>query len=80
MDLRKSFANFTSTLCNRNLDASINDVEAFITNHLITLNKNPGIRQIGVGEVNRRIAGKVIMDVAKRDVEQAVGSLQVCAA
>ena len=55
LDLRKSFANFTRTLSNRNLDTSINDVEAFITNHLITLNKNPGIRQIGVGEVNRRI-------------------------
>ena len=83
MDLRKSFANFTRTLRTRNLNTSINDVgdtlEAFIANRLIPLNKNPGIRSIGVGEVIRQIAGKVIMDTAKKDVQQAAGSLQVCA-
>ena len=83
LNLRKSFANFTRTLCSRNLNTSINDfgdtLEAFITNHFIPLNKNPGIRPIGVGEVVRRIAGKVVMDIAKKDVQQAAGSLQVCA-
>ena len=53
--LRKSFANFTRTLCTRNLNTSISDVgytlEAFIANRLIPLNKNPGIRPVGVGEV-----------------------------
>ena len=34
---------------------------------------------IGIGEVLRRIAGKVIMRVAKEDVINSVGSLQVCA-
>ena len=85
-DLRESFVNFTRTLSNRNLNASINDVgdalEAFIANRLIPLNKNPGIRPIGVGEVIRLfgsgVAEKVIMDLAKKDVQQAVGSLQLC--
>ena len=85
-DLRESFVNFTRTLSNRNLNTSINDVgdtfEAFIANRLIPLNKNPGIRPIGVGEVIRLfgsgVAEKVIMDLAKKDVQQAVGSLQVC--
>ena len=84
--LRESFVNFTRTLSNRNLNTSINDVgdalEAFIANRLIPLNKNPGIRPIGVGEVIRLfgsgVAEKVIMDLAKKDVQQAVGSLQVC--
>ena len=84
-DLRESFVNFTRTLSNRNLNTSINDVgdtlEAFIANRLIPLNKNPGIRPIGVGEVIRLfgsgVAEKVIMDLAKKDVQQAVGSLQV---
>ena len=66
--------------------ASIKNVgdtlEAFIANRLIPLNKNPGIRPIGVGEVIRLfgsgVAEKVIMDRAKKDVQQAVGSLQVC--
>ena len=83
LDLRKSFPNFTRTLCTRNLNTSVNDMgdtlEAFIANRLIPLNKNPGIRPIGVGEVIRPIAGKVIMDIAKKDVQQAAGSLQVCA-
>ena len=41
--------------------------------------KNPGLRPIGVGEVLRRIAGKVIVSYLKEDVIQSVGSLQVCA-
>ena len=83
LDLRKSFTNFTRTLCTRNLNTSVNDVgetlEAFIANRLIPLNKNLGIRPIGFGEVIRQTAGKVIMDIAKKDVQQTAGSLQVCA-
>ena len=44
VDLRKSVANFTRTLCTRNLNTSLNDVgdtlKAFIANRLIPLNKN----------------------------------------
>ena len=46
---------------------------------LIPLNKNPGLRPIGVGEVLRRIIGKSVASILKSDVKQAVGSLQVCA-
>ena len=35
-------------------------LEAFVCNKLIPLNKNPGIRPIGVGEYLRRIIGKAI--------------------
>ena len=54
-------------------------MEAFIANRLIPLNENPEIRLIGVRVVIRQIAGKVIMDIAKKDVQQAAGSLQVYA-
>ena len=54
-------------------------LEAFLTNRLIPLDKNPGLRPIGVSEVLRRIAGKVIVSHLKEDVIQSVGSLQVCA-
>ena len=37
------------------------------------------MRPIGVGEVLRRIAGKVVMMVVKGDVKEAAGSLQLCA-
>ena len=46
---------------------------------LIPLNKNPGLRPIGVGEVLRRIIGKSVANVLKSDVKHSVGSLQVCA-
>jgi len=46
---------------------------------LIPLNKNPGVRPIGIGEVLRRIAGKVVMIVSKHYIVEATGSIQVCA-
>ena len=54
-------------------------LEAFIANRLIPLKKNSEIRPTGVGEVIPQIAGKVIMDVVKKDVQQAAGSLQLYA-
>ena len=43
------------------------------------VNKNQGLRPIGVGEVLRRIIGKVIVSVVRNDIISSVGSLQVCA-
>ena len=51
----------------------------FLACRLIPLDKNPGLRPIGVGEVLRRIAGKVVMKVVKEDIKKAVGCLQLCA-
>ena len=83
LDLRKSFAKFVKSLCTTNIHlentGSEKSLEAFTANRLIPLNKNPGLRPIGVGEVLRRIAGKVVMYVSKKDVKEAAGSLQVCA-
>ena len=77
-DLRKSFANFIKKLCVEELE-STKSLEAFTANRLIPLDKNPGLRPIGVGEVLRRIAGKVVMLLCKKDVMKAAGSLQVSA-
>ena len=80
---KKSFANFTRTLCTRNLKTSINDVRdnlaAFIAHSLIPLNNNSGIPPICVEEVIRQIARKVTIDTGKKYVQQLAGSLQVCA-
>ena len=54
-------------------------IEAFLANRLVPLDKCPGLRPIGIGEVLRRIAGKVFMSVVKGDIQDSVGSLQVCA-
>ncbi|PFX23725.1 hypothetical protein AWC38_SpisGene11699 [Stylophora pistillata] len=46
---------------------------------LIPLDKNPGIRPIGVGEVLRRIEGKTVSCFLKEEIKEAAGPLQVCA-
>ena len=46
---------------------------------LIPLDKNPGLRPIGEGEVLRRITGKVVMKVVKEDIKKAGGCLQLYA-
>ena len=45
---------------------------------IIPLNKQPGLRPIGVGEVFRQIAGKSVMILLKKDVLQTAASLQLC--
>ena len=46
---------------------------------LIPLDKSPGLRPIGIGEVLRRIIGKSVMSIIRDDVGIAAGSLQLCA-
>ena len=82
MDLLKLLANFTRRFCTRNSNTTVNDdgdtLEAFFANRLIPLNKNPIIRPVDVREVIRRVVGKVMMDIAEKDIQEAAGSLQVC--
>ena len=54
-------------------------MEAFVACTLVPLDKNPGVRPIGIGEVLRRIVGKVVMNEIKSDVLEAAGNLQLCA-
>ena len=55
-------------------------IEPLVANRLIPLDKGEGaVRPIGVGEVLRRICGKCVMSVVKKDVVDASGSLQLCA-
>ena len=76
-DLRKAFAEMIKKLCTYKEDHNngCTSVEAFLACRLIPLDKNPGLRPIGVGEVLRRIAGKVVIKVVKEDVRKAAGGL-----
>ena len=81
-DLRKIFADVIKKLCIEKITPTSNDstsIDAFLACRLIPLSKNPGLRPIGVGEVLRRIAGKVVMTVAKNHVTNSTGSIQVFA-
>ena len=75
-DLCKTLANVAKKLSTEDKSLSL---EAFLACRLIPLDKNPGLRPIGVGEVLRRIIGKVIVSVVRNDIISSVGSLQVCA-
>lgn len=46
---------------------------------LIALDKNPGARLIGVGEVVRCIIAKAVLSIIGTDIQQAAGPLQLCA-
>ena len=45
----------------------------------LTKEQTPGVRPIGIGEVLRRIVGKLLIGVIKTDIIDAVGPLQTCA-
>ena len=76
-DLCKTFTEVIKKLCTtEDLSSSL---EALLACRLIPLDKNPGLRPIGIGEVLRRIASKVVVSHIREDIISAVGSLQVCA-
>ena len=54
-------------------------LEALLANRGIAIDKNPGLRPVGVGEIVRRIIGKAVMVVTGEKVQEAVGALQLCA-
>ena len=75
-DLRVAIAAVTRSLCSE----TINDdsIGPLMASRLIPLNKMPGLRPIGVGEVLRRIIGKVVMSTLKPDVVKACANSQMC--
>ena len=81
-DIRRTFANVIKEICTEKVpvDTSKDEtpLEAFLARRLIPLDKNPGLRPIGEGDVLRRIARKVVMKVAKEDIKKAAGCLQLC--
>ena len=54
-------------------------LEAFVASRLIPLDKCPGVRPIGVGEVPRRIIAKAVLRIVGGDIKEAAGPLQACA-
>ena len=50
-----------------------------LANRGIAIDKCPGLRPVGVGEILRRILGKAIMSVTADEVQKSVGALQLCA-
>ena len=51
----------------------------YLACRLIPLDKNPGLRPIGIGETLRRITGKAVISVLRNDIQQCAGGIQLCA-
>ena len=63
-------------LCSSYIDPQV--LLPFLACRLIAIDKNPGVRPIGIGEVVRRIIAKAVIRVVKPDVLETVGCKQLC--
>ena len=75
-ELREEIAIMTRTLLTTNYHHTI--LESYVACRLTPLNKNPGVRPIGVGEVLCRIVGKAVSWSLKEEFCEAAGPLQTC--
>ena len=64
-------------LCSSYVDPE--GLKSFVACRLIALDKDPGVRPIGIGEVLRRIIGKAVLTIASDDIHKVVGTQQLCA-
>jgi hypothetical protein len=76
-DLCHSLALLARRLCVSFVDPR--GLSCLLACRLIALDKCPGVRPIGICETARRIISKAVLSVAKADLQEAAGSLQLCA-
>ena len=76
-ELCGALADLGRRLCCEVIDPAT--ISALAACRLIPLDKNPGVRPIAICEVARRIIGKAVLSVVNPEIQQAAGSLQLCA-
>ena len=54
-------------------------MRAFVAGRLIPLDKKPGVRPIGIGEIPRRIVSSATVSLLKPDLVASTAPLQTCA-
>ena len=52
---------------------------AMMANRLVGLDKNPGVRPLGIGEIHRRLWGKCVLAVAGHEATAVCGNHNLCA-
>ena len=76
-DLCHNLAMVTRRICTSYVDRS-KAISPLLACRLIALDKNPGVRPIGIGDTARRIIAKAVLSVVKLDIQEASGCLQMC--
>ena len=76
-DLCKSIARFAKILCTENIEDPLSPA-TLMASRLIPLDKNPGLRPIGIGRVLRHIIGKAVTHVLRSEMRDAAGGLHLC--
>ena len=76
MELCESVALLARKLCTRHINPSF--LKAFTASRLVPLNKNPGVRPVGIGEGIRSIIGKSLMKCVSTEMGLATAPIQVC--
>ena len=76
-----SYGNASEDLCNSiaNLTKKLSKgISSLMACRLIALDKSPGVRPIGIGEILRHLVSKIALSIAQDDIQRAVGCLQLC--
>jgi len=76
-DLCHSLAISAQRKCTNLINPST--IVPFLACRLIALKKNPGVRPIGIGDIARQIIAKAILTITRMDIQDAAGSLHLCA-
>ena len=76
-DLCSALAGVTRRICTTYVDPS--SLIAYTSWLLVPLDKGPGVRSVGIGEVVRRIIRKAEMRTVKCHLQEAIGPIQLCA-
>ena len=75
--LREAVAEFTRWMANDTPPWAA--IRALMANRLMALDKCPGVRPVGIGEIWRRLFAKCVLKVAGTEAKEACGSAQLCA-
>ena len=75
-ELRCTLAEKGKKMCTEYLDPRV--LEGTMNNRLIPLDKSPGVRPVGIGEVERRILGKAALAVLGDEIVGVAGVDQMC--
>eukprot|EP00731_Ephydatia_muelleri_P026168 Em0018g268a len=75
VELCKSLAALARRLCTSLVDPC--GLAPFLACRLIALDKNTGVRPIGICEVTRRIISKAVLSILRVDIQEAAGSIKL---